>query len=138
MSANPEKPIAQMPTNEVPNFLQATPIEEDIKKLQFGAPAKAASVTRFDETKSAERQNDEKRRAAIESCTRTGQVMKVLFPQGLQLKNEDEFAVFRLFDRLVGDIVQFANTGMRRPASLRDLSLQAMLLETVVASREKQ
>ena len=138
MSANTEKPAVQMPTSEVPDFLKTTPIEEDIEKLQFRGPVRAASVTRFDETKSPERLNNEKSRAAIESCTRTGQVMKVLFPQGLQLRNEDEFAVFRLFDRLVGDIVQFASTGMRRPASLRDLSLQAMLLENVVASREKQ
>jgi hypothetical protein len=138
MSANTEKPAVQMPTSDVPDFLKTNAIEEDIEKLQFRGPVRSASVTRLDETKSPERLYNEKSRAAIESCTKTGQVMKVLFPQGVQLKNEDEFAVFRLFDRLVGDIVQFANTGMQRPASLRDLSLQAMLLETVIASREKQ
>jgi hypothetical protein len=93
-------------------------------------------VKKLDEIRPADKQLEMNRKAAIDSCMRTGSVMKALFPDGMQLKNEEEFAVFRLFDRLVGDVANFARTGMQRSASLRDISLHAALLENVIASAE--
>jgi hypothetical protein len=63
--------------------------------------------------------------------------MKALFPDGLQLRTEEEFATFRLFDRLIGDVAHFAHTGMARASLLRDISLHAMLLETLLSSRSR-
>jgi hypothetical protein len=55
--------------------------------------------------------------------------MKALFPDGIQLKNEEEFAVFRLFDRLVGYVANFARTGMKRSASLRSAARRLRVFE---------
>jgi hypothetical protein len=100
--------------------------------------AQSASVTAINEFRTADRKAEISSQAAIDNCMRTGSVMKALFPEGLRLEDEEEFAIFRLFDRLVGDVAQFARTGMTRSACLRDISLHAMLLENVVASREQR
>jgi hypothetical protein len=95
------------------------------------------NVKKLNEFRPADKKLEVNRKAAIDSCIRTGSVMKALFPDGIQLKNEEEFAVFRLFDRLVGDVANFARTGMKRSASLRDISLHAALLESVIASADR-
>src|SRR5262245_14777151 len=56
------------------------------------------NVKKLTEFRPGDKKLEMNRRAAIDSCMRTGAVMMALFPDGIQLKNEEEFAVFRLFD----------------------------------------
>ncbi len=137
MNMNPQNPRVPMPVSKPLEVLKTPAIEEDIEKLQFRTTPTTDSGVGSDAPRSAERESVDKNKAAIDGCLRTGEVMKALFPEGLQLKDEEEFAIFRLFDRLVGDIATFAQTGMTRQASLRDLSLHAMLLEKMIASKDK-
>jgi hypothetical protein len=126
-----EKPAPQPPLTQ---HAKATAVEEEIRKLQFRGDRSPERETRSEVLKAAEPQIDDKNSAAIEGCLRTGELMKLLFPQGVQLKNEEEFAAFRLFDRLVGDVAHYAKTGMKGQAALRGISLHAMLLEKMVSS----
>lgn len=73
---------------------------------------------------------------AIAGCMRTGAVMAALFPDGLQLRSEDDFAVFRLVDRLVGSVTHFAQTGLVHRTSMRDISTHAALIDEILATRD--
>jgi hypothetical protein len=81
-------------------------------------------------------QSDQKSRSAIEGCLKTGAVMKALFPDGLELKSEGEFAVFRLLDRVVGSLAHFAETGMEHRTSMRDIATYTALIDAVLSTRE--
>jgi hypothetical protein len=134
MNTSSPKP-AQTPVANNPTRTNPIAVEDDIAKLKFSG-TQTASGTKSEVLQSYERKPDEKESAAIEGCMRTGDLMKVLFPAGLQLKTEEDFAVFRLFDRLVGDIAHFARTGMKGQAALRGISTHARLLENVITSKD--
>jgi hypothetical protein len=127
MDINPKLPVVNMPLVSL-----ETEIGEGLGRLA----TQNENMERVNKFRQADRKVETNTKAAIESCLRTGSVMKALFPEGLRLKSEEEFAVFRLFDRLVGDLANFARTGMKRSTSLRDISLHAGLLETVITSEE--
>ena len=133
MSTDQQDPAAQMPVATMLEVVKG--VEEDIEQLHFRGTLRPDTVTKLNDRRSGERKAEDTSKAAIDSCIRTGEVMQALFPDGLQLKDDEEFAVFRLFDRLVGDVAHFARTGMTQPASLRDISLHAMLLESVISSK---
>ena len=133
MSIDANEPTTAMPVATMLEIVKG--VEEDLDHLRESGPSRSDTVTRLSDRRPAGRKTEETSRAAIEGCLRTGEVMKALFPSGLQLRTEEEFATFRLFDRLIGDVTHFAHTGMSRAASLRDISLHSMLLETLLASR---
>ena len=141
MTVVPRNPIAQMPRanlSTLPNaeLPSTTAVEEDIEKLQFrGTPTPESEPD--GEWQARDRGAAEKSRAAINGCMRTGEVMRALFPEGIQLGSEEEFAAFRLFDRLVGDMAHFAQSGLKNQSTLRDISMHAMLLENVISMRGK-
>ena len=137
MSSNPQKPNVRLPVANVSALPNVTAIEEDFEKLEFSGNATSESTTRFDAREVVERPSGDKSKAAIDGCLRTGEVMKALFPDGIHIGSEEQFAAFRLFDRLVGDITHFAQTGLTKKAALRDISTHAMLLESVLASNGK-
>ena len=138
MNAHLPKITAAMKNARSPEFMKAPTSEENIEPRQFGGPAKLGLAVESGERDHIERQSDDKNKIAIDRCMRTGEVMKVLFPEGLQLKSEQEFAIFRLFDGLVGNLAQFAQTGMTQQASLRAIALHATLLEDVISSSDKR
>jgi hypothetical protein len=134
MTSHPQKPVAtRMPAANVSTLPNATPIEEDFENLQFRG-THTDKGPNSEAPASNQRQLEDKNKAAIEGCIRTGELMKVLFPDGVKLKSEEEFAAFRLFDRLVGEIAHFAKTGMKGPAPLRGITMHATLLERMVSN----
>src|SRR5215207_5579845 len=133
MSTDQRDPAAQMPAASMLEVVRG--VEEDIEQLHFRGIVSPDTVTKLNDRRPGERKVGDTSKAAIDSCKRTGEVMAALFPDGLHLETDDEFAIFRLFDRLVGDVAHFARTGMTQPAALRDISLHAMLLESVISSR---
>jgi hypothetical protein len=126
----------QMPVAHIPELMNETGTRDE-RPLSGGGP-RHGIVTKLDEHRPSDRKSEDSSKAAIESCIRTGQVMKALFPDGLQLTGDAQFAVFRLFDRLVGDVAHFAQSGMTQSSALRDISLHAMLLQSVIASRDEE
>ena len=142
MTVIPRNPIAQMPRANLSTLPSAelpgtTAVEEDIEKLQFRGAPTPESEPNAEGWQVRDRGAADKSRAAINGCMRTGEVMRALFPEGIQLGNEEEFAAFRLFDRLVGDITHFAQSGLKNQSTLRDISMHAMLLESVISMRGK-
>jgi hypothetical protein len=81
---------------------------------------------------------DQKSKSAIQGCLRTGAVMTSLFPEGLHLTTEDDFALFRLMDRLVGSLTHFAESGMEHRTSLRDMATYTALLEGVLCAKDER
>lgn len=127
MDTDPKMPVANMPL---------VSLETEIGDALGRIGTQNENVEKVYKFKQVDRKVETNTKAAIESCKRAGAVMKALFPEGVHLKSEEDFAVFRLFDRLVGDVANFARTGMKRQTSLRDISLHAVLLENVIASEE--
>jgi hypothetical protein len=125
----------QMPVAHIPELMSEPGTAASDDRPLSGGWARNGTVTKLDEHRPPERKAEDGSKAAIESCVRTGQVMKALFPEGLRLQDDSDFAVYRLFDRLVGDVVHFAQSGMTQSPALRDISLHAMLLQNVIATR---
>ncbi len=93
-------------------------------------------ATASDEPAPAERRSLDKDRAAVDRCLRAGDVMSLLFPDGVQLTNGKDFAAYRLFDALVGSAGHFAQTGMVEGNALTAISRYATLLEQMVRPQQ--
>jgi hypothetical protein len=132
MSSEPRLPAAL-----IPEFLRGEEIEQDDEQLPPVETMRPGNVTKLAGRRTTEPRSEDQSKVAIESCVHTGEVMDALFPEGLNLKNDHEFAVFRLFDRLVGDVANFARTGMTRPASLHDMMMHAKLLQDLLNQRSQ-
>jgi hypothetical protein len=131
------KPVSDQETPSLVPDRGIPKIEDDFEKLRFHEHGQAEGVVSPDNNApSADPSVDERNLAAIESCRRTGEVFKVLFPDGLTLSSEHEFAMFRLLDRLIGNVAQFAQTGMTNKATLRAIAVHAGLLEGLISSRD--
>jgi hypothetical protein len=63
--------------------------------------------------------------------------MKALFPDGIQIADEEQFATMRLFNAMVASIAQFAQSGMSNPLPIRDVSRQAEMLDEMVRRRTR-
>jgi hypothetical protein len=126
MSREPHLPGAL-----IPDSLKEVPGDQDDGQLPT-VENKPVNLTKLEGRRVHETKTEDQSKVAIESCVRTGEVMDALFPEGLTLKNDHEFAVFRLFDRLVGDVANFARTGMTKPASLHDITMHAKLLQDLL------
>ncbi len=138
MNAHIQKLTAGTNNPKTAEILKPTSVEVNLGTFPTGGTPKPTSNAERDEQTPNERLPQDKSKAALDRCMRTAEVMKVLFPEGLHLKDEKDFATFRLFDGLLGSVAQFAQTGMLQEAPLRAISLHAMLLEDVVSSGQKQ
>jgi hypothetical protein len=132
MSSEPRLPAAH-----IPESLKVEEVEQDDGQLPPVEIMKPVNVTKLAGRRTSEPRTEDQSKVAIESCVHTGEVMDALFPEGLNLNNDHEFAVFRLFDRLVGDVANFARTGMTRPASLHDITMHAKLLQDLLNQRSQ-
>ena len=64
--------------------------------------------------------------------SRMGGLMKAIFADGLRLENEEDFAVFYLYARVVEHVSRFGSEGMRDPEAIHGVSTYAALLENRV------
>jgi hypothetical protein len=148
----------------MPNVLKATPVEEDIEKLQFrpvSRPKPAAVVSGPENRGEPPRQEQAPRGEPIsrpdqpvrfeqpEGAPREardyeadymqiGGVMKAMFPDGFHPRTEGDFAIFHLFGRMVGNVTRFAHTGLRQADVIRDVSADAMKLEALLLQRNRR
>jgi hypothetical protein len=68
---------------------------------------------------------------------RVGRLMKALFPDGIQIADEEQFATMRLFNAMVASIAQFAKSNMSNPAPMRDVSRQSEMLDEMLRRRAR-
>ena len=60
-----------------------------------------------------------------------GEVMAVLFPDGVQLKTEADHKFYHLFELLVVKLTRFTNSGLTHEDSIHDLMIYAGMLEAI-------
>lgn len=67
-----------------------------------------------------------------ENFVTMGPVMKALFPNGIELKTQQDFIVFHLLDWLVGKLTRFVNSGLVHIDSIHDLAVYAAMIEMML------
>ena len=61
-----------------------------------------------------------------------GTVMMALFPDGVNLKTEEEFNTWHLFELMIVKITRFANTEMKHKDSIHDAAVYAAMVESLM------
>jgi len=65
-----------------------------------------------------------------------GAVMVALFPNGIDLKTEEEFNIWHLFELMIVKITRFANTEMTHKDSIHDTAVYAAMVESLIKEGE--
>ncbi len=131
MSNGPSLPIAR-----IPSVLAASAVEEEMERLEFRGPS-AQDTGPVVKAVTPERPPEAKHNSRVDEQFRVGRVMKALFPEGIQIANEEQFATMRLFNALVASIAQFAQSNMSNPIHIRDVKKQAEMLDEMVGRIKK-
>lgn len=66
-----------------------------------------------------------------DNAGKVGQVMAVLFPEGVTLKTEADHKFYHLFELLIVKLTRFTNSGMHHEDSIHDLMVYAAMLEAI-------
>ena len=66
-----------------------------------------------------------------------GNVMNALFPAGVQLSNEEDFALWHLFELIVVKLTRFANSNLTHQDSIHDVGVYAAMIESIVMTKEE-
>jgi hypothetical protein len=65
-----------------------------------------------------------------------GAILKVMFPNGIELHHPGDHEVYSLLVQIVGKLTRFGNAGLRHPDSIRDLIVYAAMLETIMSKHD--
>ncbi len=131
MSDNPPLPKARIPA-----IIAARSVDEQIEKLEFRSPSGQAPDP-APQVSVAAPQPLAKHASRVDEQFSVGRVMKALFPDGIQIADEEQFATMRLFNALVASIAQFAQSNMSNPLPMRDVSKQAEMLDELVRRQKR-
>lgn len=66
-----------------------------------------------------------------DNAGKVGQVMAVLFPEGVTLKTEADHKFYHLFELLIVKLTRFTNSGLHHEDSIHDLMVYAAMLEAI-------
>jgi hypothetical protein len=132
MSNGPSLPIAR-----IPSVLAASAVEEEMERLEFRGPAGQDTGPALKPVTTERTAPEAKHNSRVDEQFRVGKVMKALFPEGIQIGNEEQFATMRLFNALVASIAQFAQSNMSNPIHIRDVKKQAEMLDEMVGRIKK-
>ena len=66
-----------------------------------------------------------------------GQIMPMLFPNGLMLKSPEDFEMFHLFDLLIGKLTRFTVSEMTHQDSIHDLAVYGAMVEEVLINSRR-
>jgi hypothetical protein len=69
---------------------------------------------------------------------RVGAVMVAMFPNGVQLKTEEDFNRWHLFELMVVKLTRFANTGLVHQDSIHDAAVYAAMVESLINNENQQ
>jgi hypothetical protein len=136
MNAHLQKLTEALSEADSADLLKSRTVHSSGRAAQIRGGAGPIPSTQHDERHHATRLSGDKDRAAVERCVRVGEVMDLLFPDGIRLTNGREFATYRLLDALVGTLAQFAHSGMAQETALTAISRYATLLEHMVEPRD--
>ena len=125
-----------LPKGQVPTILAAKAVEQEMETLDFrSTPGRGpAPVPQPPDT---DRRLDARPASRVDEQVNVGRVMKALFPDGIQIVDEEQFATMRLFNAMIASIAQFAQSNMSNPIPMRDVSRQAEMLDEMVRRRTR-
>lgn len=63
---------------------------------------------------------------------RVGDVMMALFPNGVELKTQEAFNIWHLFELMIVKVTRFANTGLSHVDSIHDCAVYAAMVESLL------
>lgn len=99
----------------------ATPLKEKPLKQRTAADVLAEMADTFRERNAVYKDNAEK----------VGEVMAVLFPDGVTLKTAADHKFYHLFELLIVKLTRFTNSGLKHEDSVHDLTVYGAMLEAI-------
>ena len=69
-----------------------------------------------------------------DNASKVGQVMAVLFPNGVQLKTAEDHKMYHLFELIIVKLTRFTNSGLQHQDSVHDLAVYAAMCEVLVGT----
>lgn len=69
---------------------------------------------------------------------RVGDVMVALFPDGVNIKTDDQFNVWHLFELMIVKLTRFANSGLTHVDSIHDAAVYAAMVQSLIDREQKQ
>ncbi|QDH49635.1 haloacid dehalogenase [Pantoea phage Kyle] len=114
---------------EVPEKLERTqPVDTlDALRAQYKSGRIAADVLEEAAATFRERNAVYKDNALV-----VGKVMAALFPNGVELKTQEDYNMWHLFELLIVKLTRFTNSGLTHQDSILDLTVYAAMLEPLI------
>lgn len=69
---------------------------------------------------------------------RVGDVMVALFPEGVELKTQEDFNTWHLFELMIVKLTRFANSNLTHVDSIHDCAVYAAMVQSLIEKEKKQ
>ena len=69
---------------------------------------------------------------------RVGDVMVALFPEGVELKTQEDFNTWHLFELMIVKLTRFANSSLTHVDSIHDCAVYAAMVQSLIEKENKQ
>lgn len=80
---------------------------------------------------------EERNKVYGDNYLKVGAVMKILFPDGVQLTTEDDFNVWHLFELAIVKITRFANSKCEHVDSVHDSAVYLAMVESLIDQEQQ-
>ena len=74
----------------------------------------------------------ERNRVYGDNYKNVGEVMVALFPKGINLRSNDDFNIWHLFELMIVKITRFANSDLKHKDSIHDAAVYAAMVESLI------
>ncbi len=68
---------------------------------------------------------------------RVGEVMSVLFPDGVELKTVEDYNIWHLFELMIVKLTRFTNSNLTHEDSIHDAAVYAAMVESLINRKGK-
>jgi|TARA_R100001443_G_C3287789_1_gene162034 hypothetical protein len=68
---------------------------------------------------------------------RVGEVMSVLFPDGVELKTVEDYNIWHLFELMIVKLTRFTNSNLTHEDSIHDAAVYAAMVESLINGKGK-
>ena len=69
---------------------------------------------------------------------RVGEVMSVLFPDGVELKTVEDYNIWHLFELMIVKLTRFTNSNLTHEDSIHDAAVYAAMVESLINGKGKE
>ena len=68
---------------------------------------------------------------------RVGEVMSILFPDGVELKTVEDYNIWHLFELMIVKLTLFTNSNLTHEDSIHDAAVYAAMVESLINGKGK-